>query len=93
MRFLSNHSLTWGLGGQIPARAAIARLPQFQDQPVQAQFDREIGYVDYDPQVPKANALNQFADPAIDAALSQMQTPEDAMRDADRRINQVLARP
>ncbi len=93
MRFLSNHSLTWGLGGQIPARVAIARLPQFQDQPVQAQFDREIGYVDYDPQVPKANALNQFADPAIDAALSQMQTPEDAMRDADRRINQVLARP
>ncbi len=93
MLFLSNHSLTWGLGGQIPARVAVTRSADFQSQPVQAQFARQIGYVVYDPQVPLANALNQFVDPAIDAALSEEQTPEVAMRDADRRINQVLARP
>ena len=93
MRFLSDHSLTWGLGGQIPARIAVTQSAAFQSQPVQAQFARQIGHVVYDPQVPRANALNQFVDPAIDAALSGEQTPEDAMRDADRRINQVLARP
>ena len=93
MRFLSAHSLTWGIGGQIPARIAIAHSPQFLALPVQSQFARQVSYVIYDPQIPKANALNQFVDPAIDAALSQQQTPEDAMRDADRRINQLLKRP
>lgn len=93
MRFLSDHSLDWGLGGQVPARVAVTQSAEFQSQPVQAQFARQIDAVIYDPQVPRANALNQFVDPAIDAALSGEQTPEDAMRDADRRINQLLARP
>lgn len=93
MRYLSDHSLAWGIGGQVPARLAIERSPQFQAQPVQAQFAKQLGYVIYDPQVPKANALNQFVDPAIDAALSRLQTPEAAMRDADRRIDQLLNRP
>ena len=43
----------------------------------------EAGYVDYDPQIPRANALNQFVDPAIEAALLQLQTP--AGRHARRR--------
>lgn len=93
MRFLSDHSLTWGEGGQIPARRDIETSPEFQALPVQAQFARQLPNVDYDPQIPRANALNQFADPAIESALLQLQTPEEAMRDADRRINQLLSRP
>ena len=93
MRYLSDHSLTWGIGGQIPARADIERSAAFQALPVQSQFARQIDYVHYDPQIPRANALNQFADPAIEAALLQLQTPEEAMHDADRRIDQLLARP
>ncbi|MBV9864126.1 MAG: ABC transporter substrate-binding protein [Abitibacteriaceae bacterium] len=93
MRFLSDHSLTWAEGGQVPARLEVKRSPQFTALPVQAQFARQIGYVVYDPQVPRANSLNQFVDPAIEAALLQLQTPEASMTDADRRINQLLARP
>lgn len=93
MRFLSDHSLTWAEGGQVPARLEVKQSPQFAALPVQAQFARQLGYVIYDPQVPRANALNQFVDPAIEAALLQLQTPVAAMRDADRRINQLLARP
>ena len=93
MRYLSDHSLLWGIGGQVPARVAVDRMPQFQAQTVQAQFARQLPYVIYDPQVSKANALNQFVDPAIESALDQLQTPEDAMQDADRRIDQLLQRP
>lgn len=93
MSYLSKHSITWAAGGQVPARLAVEKSPEFKDLTVQAQFARQIDYVVYDPQVPKAAALNQFADPAIEAALTQLQTPEDAMRDADRRINQLLKRP
>ena len=93
MRYLSDHSLTWGVGGQVPARLAVERSAEFQALPVQSQFARELNDVIYDPQVPKANSLNQFVDPAIDAALSRQETPEASLRDADRRINQLLNRP
>jgi multiple sugar transport system substrate-binding protein len=93
MRYLSDHSLTWAEGGQVPARLDVARSPQFQALTVQAQFARQLDLVIYDPQVPRANALNQFVDPAIEAALLQLQPPDEAMRDADRRIDQLLKRP
>lgn len=93
MRFLSDHSLAWAKGGQVPARLDILHSPQFPEMEVQAQFARQLDWVIYDPQVPKANSLNQFVDPAIEAALLQLQAPEAAMRDADRRTNQLLSRP
>lgn len=93
MRYLSDHSLTWAKGGQVPARLEVLRSPQFRALEVQSQFARQLDWVIYDPQVPKAGSLNQFVDPAIEAALLQLQTPEAAMRDADRRIDQLLRRP
>lgn len=93
MRFLSDHSVLWGEGGQVPARLSVLRSAAFRALPVQNQFARQLSYVIYDPQIPRANALNQFADPAIEAALLQLQTPQAAMADADRRIDQLLNRP
>ena len=92
MRYLSDHSLTWAAGGQVPARADIERSPQFQALPVQAQFARQLSYVHYAPLVPADNSLFQFVDPAVEAVLLNLQTPEAAMRDADRRIDQTLQR-
>lgn len=93
MQFLSEHSILWAEGGQVPARLSVLHSAKFRTLAVQSQFARQIGYVDYDPQIPRANALNQFADPAIEAALLRLQTPEAAMTDADRRIDQLLNRP
>jgi multiple sugar transport system substrate-binding protein len=93
MQFLSAHSILWGIGGQVPARVSVEQSAAFQALPVQSQFARELSYVHYDPQIPRANALNQFADPAIDDALNRLDTPEHAMQDADRRIDQLLSRP
>ena len=93
MRFLSDDSLLWAKGGQIPARLSVLRSPQFAALPVQSQFARQLPYVQYEPLVPKLNALDPFVDPAIEAVLLDLQTPEQAMRDACRRIRQVLERP
>lgn len=93
MRFLSDHSLRWGEAGQVPARLSVEQSTPFRALPVQSQFARQIGYVVYDPQISRADALNQFVDPAIEAALLQLQTPQAAMQDADRRIDQLLQRP
>jgi multiple sugar transport system substrate-binding protein len=93
MRYLSDQSLQWAKGGQVPARLAVVRTPEFQALPVQAQYARQLPYVRYEPLSPKLNALFPFFDPAIEAVLLNLQTPEAAMRDANRRINQVLQRP
>jgi len=92
MRYLSDHSQTWAEGGQVPARLDIERAPAFQALPVQSQFARQLPYVQYAPLVPADNSLFQFVDPAVEAVLLDLQTPEAAMRDADRRIDQMLNR-
>jgi multiple sugar transport system substrate-binding protein len=93
MRYLSDHSLLWAKGGQTPARLSVLRSPEFQALPVQAQFARQLSYVHYEPLTPKGNAIMPFVDPAVEAVLLDLQTPPVAMRDACRRIEQVLKRP
>lgn len=93
MRFLSDDSLLWAKGGQIPARLSVLRSPEFAALTVQSQFARELPYVQYEPLVPKLNAIYPFVDPAIEAVLLDLQSPEQAMHDACRRIHQVLTRP
>jgi multiple sugar transport system substrate-binding protein len=93
MRFLSDHSLLWARGGQVPTRLDVLRSPQFARLAVQSQFARQLPYVRYLPSTPKMNALGQFVAPAVEAALLNLQPPEDALQDACRRIGQVLSRP
>ncbi len=93
MRFLSDHSIVWAEGGQVPARIGILESPRFEALPVQAEFARELPYVRYDPPTPRVDALFQFTDSAVEAVLLDRQTPEAAMAEASRRIEQVLRRP
>lgn len=93
MRFLSDNSLEWAKGGQVPARNDIRHSPEFAQLPVQSVFASQIDRVQYEPLSPRTNALFPFVDPAIEAVLLNLQSPGNAMRDADRRINQVLQRP
>lgn len=93
MRFLSDNSLLWAKGGQVPTRLSVLRSPAFQELTVPAQFGKQLAYVHYEPLTPKTNALTQFVGPAIEAVLLDLETPEKAMQDASRRIDQVLKRP
>jgi len=93
MRFLSDDSLLWAKGGQIPARLSVLRSPQFAALPVQSQFARQLPFVQYEPLTPKNNAIFPFVDPAVEAVLLNLQPPEQAMTDACRRVQQVMERP
>lgn len=77
----------------MPARLDVQRSPEFAALPVQAQFARQLPVVQYESLSPRANALFPFVDPAIEAVLLDLQTPEDALKDSQRRIDQVLKRP
>lgn len=93
MRFLSDNSYEWATGGQVPARLSIQRSPQFAALSVQAQFARQLPVVQYESLSPRANAIFPFVDPAIEAVLLDLQTPEAALKDSQRRIDQVMKRP
>ena len=60
---------------------------------MQSQFARELPYVRYSPPTPRLNAIFPFVDPAIEDVLLDLATPEAALKDACRRIEQVLKRP
>lgn len=93
MHFLSDNSLEWGAGGQVPARTDIRNTPEFRNLSTPYQASRELSYVVYEPLSPRANALMPFVDPAIESVLLNRETPQNAFADADQRMNQVLERP
>ena len=93
MRFLSDHSIEWARGGQVPARVDVEQSKDFAALPVQSQFAKQLPIVQYEVLSPRANAIFPFVDPAIEAVLLNMETPEHALKDAQRRIEQVMKRP
>jgi hypothetical protein len=52
-----------------------------------------LPFVQYEPLHPKSNAIFPLIEPGIEAVMLDLATPEEAMRDATRRVNQVLERP
>lgn len=93
MRYLSDHSLDWAAGGQIPVRASLLRHPRFRAMRVQREFARELPYVVFEPASHKSTEIMPFYDAAIEASLLGIQTPRQALDEAHRRISQVMARP
>ncbi|MDF2441103.1 MAG: multiple sugar transport system substrate-binding protein [Abditibacteriota bacterium] len=92
MRFLSDDSLIWARAGQVPARLDTRNSPQFKALEVQSQFAKQLEYVQYEPLHPKSDAFFPLIEPALESVLLNISTPEEAMRDASRRVNQLLER-
>jgi multiple sugar transport system substrate-binding protein len=93
MHFISDQSLIWARAGQVPARSDIRSSPQFGALEVQTEFAKQLPFVQYEPLHPKSNAIFPLLEPGIEAVMLDIATPEQAMRDVSRRVNQVLERP
>jgi multiple sugar transport system substrate-binding protein len=93
MRYLSDHSLDWAEGGQIPVRRSLLSQPRFRRMRVQYAFAQQLPYVVFEPASHKATEIMPFYDAAIEAALLGIKSPQDALNEAARRIQQVLDRP
>ncbi|MGQ9486911.1 MAG: ABC transporter substrate-binding protein [Armatimonadota bacterium] len=93
MRYLSDHSLDWAQGGQVPVRKSILEQPRFRQMPVQYAFAQQLPYVVFEPASHKSTEIMPFYDAAIEAALLGIKSPQDALNEAKRRVQQVLDRP
>lgn len=93
IRYLSDHSIKWAAGGQIPVRKSILASKEFQDMPIQREFAKQLDYVRYEPFSVRFNQVSVFGDAAIEAVVNRVESPEQALKTASRRINRVLDQP
>lgn len=93
IKYLSDHSLDWAKGGQVPVRKSILKSPEFRKLEVQYQFSKGLPYVLYLPQSTKINQILPFCDACVEAVLNRIKSLDDALAEAARRINHVLERP
>jgi multiple sugar transport system substrate-binding protein len=92
IKYLSDHSIEWAKGGQVPVRKSIIATPEFKKLQVQYQFSKELPYVVYMPRSVAVNQILPFEDAAVEAVLNQIKPTDAALSEADHRINSVLER-
>lgn len=93
IKYLSDNSLEWSKGGQVPVRKSVLARPEFRRLRVQYEFSKELPYVVYMPPSTAMNQILPFADAAVEAVLQGIRSPEEALAEAARRMNAVLERP
>jgi multiple sugar transport system substrate-binding protein len=92
IKFLSDNSLDWAAGGQVPVRRSLRDTERFKQMWVQREFARQIPYARYMPQVPFTNEYLAQFDLAIDKILRGSQSPHDALHQASTEIDQIIQR-
>lgn len=92
MKYLSDHSLEWAKGGQVPVRKSILASPGFRQLPVQYEFSKQLPYVAYLPASVSINQVIPFADAAVEGALCGIKPAREALAEAHRRTSEVLER-
>jgi len=90
--YLSDHSIEWAKGGQVPVRKSILDSAEFKKLPVQYQFSKELPYVVYEPPVVPYNQIVPFADAAFEAVLMHVKPANDALDECARRVDKVMNR-
>ncbi len=90
--FLSDNSLDWAEGGQIPVRKSLRQTERFRAMGAQHAFAQQIEAAEYFPPTPFVfEYLTEF-DLAVERALRGRATPEAALRTAGANIERVMRR-
>jgi multiple sugar transport system substrate-binding protein len=92
MKFLSDNSLDWAAGGQIPVRRSLRAAPRFREMEVQSAFARQIPYLTYMPRLTYVFEFAREFNLAVEMAARGRASPGDALRAAEARVNQIIAR-
>jgi multiple sugar transport system substrate-binding protein len=92
IKFISDNSLDWAAGGQIPARRDLRDTDRFRGMTVQSAFATQIPYAVYIPRVPFEFEFQSEMDLAIEKALRGTLTPKQALDEATSRIDRIIAR-
>jgi multiple sugar transport system substrate-binding protein len=92
MKYLSDNSLEWAEGGQVPVRKSQRDTDRFQAMGPQYQFSRQIPYLSYLPQVTFVFEFQSEFNRAVESVLRGRRSAQDALDEATANINRVIER-
>lgn len=92
IKFLSDNSLDWALGGQVPVRRSLRDSDRFRGMTAQTEFAKQIPYIAYLPPAPFVFEYLRAFDDAIELALRGTKSALAAMRGADEVVQPVIER-
>ncbi len=92
VRFLSENSLDWAVGGQIPVRKSLLETERFQAMKVQSEFARQIPYLRFAPRIPFIAEFLTEVDAAVEKALRGSASPQQALDEATENTNRIIRR-
>ncbi|MEW6045974.1 MAG: ABC transporter substrate-binding protein [Bacillota bacterium] len=90
--WLTEHSLDWAKAGQVPARLSVLESREFKALPVQSAFARQLDYVRFEQPNERNNEIANRLIAAIEDALLNRKTPEQALKEAAEAVNSILSR-
>ena len=90
IKFLSENSLDWAEGGQVPIRKSLRNTDRFRNMTAQSEFGKQIPYAIYMPPVGFGTEFAREYNFAIERALRGRTTPKDALDMADKNIEKVI---
>ncbi|MCX7920038.1 MAG: ABC transporter substrate-binding protein [bacterium] len=92
IKFLSDNSLDWADGGQIPVRKSLRATDRFHRMEVQYEFATQIPYICYVPRIPYIFEFLTEFDIAVEKALRGSLSPKLALDIATENVNQIIRR-
>jgi multiple sugar transport system substrate-binding protein len=90
VNYVSQKSLEWAKGGQVPARKQVRESAEFKALPEQAALAQQIDYVRYPPSVPGIGDAFNALNTAINEAVLLRKEPAKALSDASARADKIL---
>jgi multiple sugar transport system substrate-binding protein len=92
IKYLSDHSLIWAAGGQVPVRKSLRNSDAFKKMYAPSQFAKQIPYVAYFPPTPFVFEYLRSFDDCLELALRGTKSPKAALEQADQQVQKVIER-
>ncbi|NED96151.1 ABC transporter substrate-binding protein [Phytoactinopolyspora alkaliphila] len=90
INWVSQQSLDWAEGGQVPARSSVRESAEFQELTEQAALAQQVDYLRFPPAVPGIGDAFADFDQALNEAVLLTKEPAKALSDAAARATKKL---
>lgn len=90
INWISQRSLAWAEGGQVPARKSVRDDPKFAQIPHVDAFAKQVDYLHFAPAVPGIGDATATMDTAVNEAVLLKKEPAKALADAVARADKLL---
>ncbi len=85
INWVSQQSIAWAEGGQVPARNSVRESAEFEALPEQAALAQQVDYLHFPPAVPGISDAFKDFDQAVNEAVLLAKDPATALADAAER--------